>query len=879
MRNIKKRIGILLGVLLAVSLILGITAACIYIYNRPTVTVDFSQKTGAVTNGAAGFLYGLAEPDIPSTEITDSIDPSSLTTKTAGGLQHPISDLQQVADTFLRAGGEELLVYTQDMYDTWYYEFDSLEQYHERVRETVTKTAALPYADKVTYCIYNEMDNGAWFGDFGNAENRQKTYEAWKATYALVRSIDPNAKIGGPNYCGYNADYIKEFLEYCKAENCLPDVMIWHELGDNSLYFLQDHCDDYAALCKELGIEEKPICITEYGLMSSNGIPGESVKWIERVETAKVDGCIAYWRLANNLSEVTADDVAPNSNWWAYRFYAQMTGETAAFTAKDLFQSNMGKFLTFRSKGLRSKGFTALTTIDEETSCIHMIAGGSNRNSTIRLRNLDKTESFRDAKRLYVTAEYVDYKGLGGVVTAPKTKFMQYVDVKNGSAEIELNDILYSQCFDITIRPETGSASFVGTEMAEDTDAMRRYEAEDATLFGTAAATDQIAYAASEKMLVMAGSSKESGVEFTVTTDSDGSYVLDVVYGNGANNIQTNADGSADKGERTTVKLLLSVDGGEPQTLLLPSTIKDEFTSCVTAVTQLSAGEHTVRLTLPENQEFRETISLDFLDVTKDEAVPAKTYVQLDGERSTEQSASFLTVVDADGYYSARFICEKQPTKFTLNGTDVENAAFTHLDKSVYETVVYLHRGVNYLDIPQEKDGEISVESLAAYGEKANGSTVISAEKLSISNGAKLVKPDAQGADAEKRLQNTQPYIDGINCDSKASASFIYTAAQDGYYQLTFLYANNEEGGVHSYNVDLVERYLTLFVNGRRFGNVFCRNTYSWDTYKTKTVTVYLTAGENQITFSNDGSYRFNGKTTYAPQIAGVTVSPVVLAK
>lgn len=879
MRNIKKRIGILLGVLLAVSLILGITAACIYIYNRPTVTVDFSQKTGEVTNGAAGFLYGLAEPDIPSTEITDSIDPSSLATKTAGGLQHPIGDLQQVADTFLRAGGEELLVYTQDMYDTWYYEFDSLEQYHERVRETVTKTAALPYADKVTYCIYNEMDNGAWFGDFGMPENRQKTYEAWKSTYALVRSMVPNAKIGGPNYCGYNADYIKEFLEYCKAENCLPDVMIWHELADNSLYFLQDHCDDYAALCKELGIEQKPICITEYGLMSTNGIPGESVKWIERIETAKADGCIAYWRLANNLSDVTADDVMPNSNWWAYRFYAQMAGETVAFTAKDLFQSNVEKFLKRESKELKSKGFTALTTIDEEASCIHMIAGGSNRNSTIRLRNLDKTESFRDAKRLYVTAEYVDYKGLGGVVTAPKTKFTQYVDVKNGNAEIKLNDILYSQCFNITIRPETGGTSFAGTEMAEDTKAMRRYEAEEATLFGTATATDQIAYAASEKMLVMADSSKESGVEFTVKTDNDGSYVLDVVYGNGANNIQTNADGSADKGERTTVKLQLSVDGGEPQTLLLPSTIKDEFTSCVTTVAQLSAGEHTIRLTLPENQEFHETISLDFLDVTKAEAVPAKTYVQPDGDRSTEQNASFLTVVDADGYYSARFICEKQPTKFTLNGTAVENAAFTHLDKSVYETVVYLHRGVNYLDIPQEKDGEISVESLAAYGEKDNGSTAFSAEKLSISNGAKLIRPDAQSADAAKRLQNTQPYIDGINCDSKASASFTYTAAQDGYYQLTFLYANNEEGGVHSYNVDLIERYLTLFVNGKSVGNIFCRNTYSWDTYKTKTVTVYLTAGENQITFSNDGSYRFNGNTTYAPQIAGVTVSPVVLAK
>lgn len=92
-------------------------------------------------------------------------------------------------------------------------------------------------------------------------------------------------------------------------------------------------------------------------------------------------------------------------------------------------------------------------------------------------------------------------------------------------------------------------------------------------------------------------------------------------------------------------------------------------------------------------------------------------------------------------------------------------------------------------------------------------------------------------------------------------------------------YSNNEEGGVHDYNVDLVERYITLSVNGENRGNYYFRNTYSWNTLKTKVITVYLEAGENTLSISNDGSYQFNGKTTFAPCITKVSVSPITLSE
>lgn len=884
-KRTKKTVTAILTAAVCIAAAIGITVGCIYAENRPKTTFDFAQKTGSVTNGASGFLYGFAEPDIPTKEMAESIGVSTLSTKTLGGLQHPVGDVGQVADTFFSAGGKEIIVYTQDMYDTWYYQFDSLEQYHERVKLTVTETARKDYANNVIYCIYNEMDNGQWYGDFKEYENRQKTYEAWKATYALVRSIDADAKIGGPSYCSYKSEYIKEFLEYCKSENCLPDTMIWHELGTNSLYMWEEHFADYDALCQELGIEKMPVCITEYGLMSTNGIPGESVKWISRIESVKCEGCVAYWRLANNLSDVAADDTTPNSNWWAYFWYNAMSGETVQSTSKDLFQSNMGKFLTRQTKELKYKGFTGLSTIDEEKGEIQILAGGSNRDSTIVLENLDKTDSFKTAEKVYVTAEYVDYKGLSGEVSAPKIKFAKYYDVADGKVRIDLNDILYTQCYHFTVTPYADGMTAVSEEIPETEIPMSRYEAENATLFGTATADSNVAYAASEYTLVKANSAEASGVEFTVAIPKDGSYSLDLVYGNGANNIQYNADGSqADKGERTDIELLVSVDGEETENYLpLSSTLKDDFTNVISYTVDLKQGKHTIRFTLPENKEFQQTVSFDFLDVTPKTDTDRNTaylgftpYCVQNVAKSDENNTAFWALPDANGYYAVQIISKTAPTALTVNGTRIDTVSFTSIDNATYRCILYLRHGLNSLSV---NVGNAAVTDVTWYDAGQNDNTAdYFAEDFTLSGSAKLEDLAVKTMTAMLSSQ-INVYIDGVSSDTDGAATVTYTAPQAGYYQFTFTYANNEEGGVHDYNVDLVERYITLTVNNEDRGNYYFRNTYSWETLKTKVITVYLAAGENTITFSNNGSYQFNGKTAFAPRITKLSVSPITVSE
>ncbi len=85
--------------------------------------------TGEVTNGASGYLYGVAEDGVPSYNMVESIDVSTAATKTANGLQHPIADVNNVADEIIAGGScDYIIVYLQDMYSTWYYDTDNITE-------------------------------------------------------------------------------------------------------------------------------------------------------------------------------------------------------------------------------------------------------------------------------------------------------------------------------------------------------------------------------------------------------------------------------------------------------------------------------------------------------------------------------------------------------------------------------------------------------------------------------------------------------------------------------------------------------------------------------------------------------------------------------
>ncbi len=817
-RTLKKVIIILLCVLL----LLAVTAGGAVLYLAvPVITVDFSSQ-GELTGRASGFLYGFAEDDIPTREIAESIGINSLAAKTAGGLQHPIGDVRDVSDTFLSAGGEMLMVYTQDMYDTWYYQLDSLPEYNEKVRKTVTEMENSPYRDSLVYCIYNEMDNGAWLGDFWEKENRYKFYDAWQQTYSVVKEINPEARLAGPGYCGYNYDFIKEFLSYCKENGCLPEVVVWHELSDLSIYRMESNFDGYYSICDELEIERLPVCISEYGLMSTNGIPGESVKWISRIEAEDAYGCVAYWRLANNLSDTVADDVTPNSNYWVYNFYAKMKGCELECAEWDMLHSNIGNWLKGKYP-LMNKGFIALASYDDTAEKFYILAGGSGRDSKIVIENLDGT--FTNGDRLTVSISYVDYKGLGGAVNSPTVAEIKNITVRGDSITFSVPCERESQAFFIEITRGEG-------EGYENEVKAVRYEAENAELPRSLSATDWVAYSVSEGKCVK-GITADTPVTFNIKAEESGTYRLDMVYGN-AN--------TGDSGRRS-IEVEIT-ENGLVNSVKCPSTIKEDCMECVSIYVDLKKGRNEITVKPAEG-----TLVLDFIDITP--LSHTDIFAQRLTSRNVKEENAYSVIIPEDGYYKLSDLTDD--SLVTINGNEIKGDG---------DGIFYFGRGYNKIVLPEgvsftgaeKADCEISFLDVYTPSEMAGA-------------GAAQISTDENSSSGEK--------FGWISSDTESGLSLYYKAPADGYYAITLEYANNEEGGYHDYNVDLVERYISIFVDGEKQGNYFFRSTYSWDNYKTKTVVLYLSGGEHIIEFTNDGSYSFNNMVTYVPDIGSITVIPV----
>lgn len=825
MKKFKKIITGIIITLVVIAIITGVGFAFLKI---PTLTIDFSKQS-ELTGRASGFLYGLAEDDIPTTEITESIGISTLATKPAGGLQHPIGDVGQVADTFTEAGGEFLFIYTQDMYDTWYYQLDSLEAYNERVRKTVTEMENSKYKDKLIYCIYNEMDNGEWFGNHWEEANRYKFYDAWKSTYNVVKEINPDAKIAGPGHCGYNYDWNKEFLSYCKENDCMPDMFVWHELsGEYSIYWMEYRFNEFNEMCDELGVERLPICISEYGLMQTNGIPGESVKWISRLEAGDIYGCVAYWRLANNLSEVVADDVTPNSNYWVYKFYADMKGKELDVTEWDLMHSNIGNWLKGKYP-LLNKGFIGTASFDEAESKFYILTGGSGENSKIKIENIDE-KYFKNGDKVTVKVSYVDFKGLGGAVYSPEDCFTDVVKVSSNEIKFNIPCERESQSYFIEITP------YNNEEESENENRTLRFEAEDAKFDGNAFVPEWISYASS-KGLVVKGLDKESTIEFTVDVDKSGLYSLDFVY----------ANGGVEQG-RITADTKVTINGAD-QEIKFPSTIKDEYMECVTIVADLKKGKNNIYINVLNDA----VLTLDFVDISQfDDTNPDVYFAPLKSRNADTNENAYSVIVPYDTTYQ---IFLSQPTeKLIVNGIDNKSVSDSKVNS------VFLHRGYNKIVLY----GNTTIEYIGLYSKVFTLST-ISPTDMKVFNGATI--EDDVNTSSGKR-------IGWIASDKGSYATFNVNIKEAGYYNFTIEYANNEEGGFHAYNVDLIERYISISVNGEKQGNYFFRSTYSWETYKTKTVALYLDAGDNEIKLSNDGSYSFNNRVTYAPNIGDIQVNP-----
>lgn len=833
-----KIISLIMGLITALSL----ASEGIKYGFSPTLEIDAAISKGNISTRASGFLYGLAESGVPDPAIVESIDIASVSQKVIDGLQHPVGDIDNVADNLKNC--DYTVVYLQDCFDTWYYCHQEIahmrangtydcekfvdERFLPSVIESVTKLSSKDYSDKIVYCPYNECDNTVWFGTPQNNgewyafddEAKLNFYNAWKKTFNLIRSINPDALIGGPGYCDYDKYEIEHFLKYCKENNCLPDIMIYHELGITSALWWQDHIDEYREIEKSLGINELPIIITEYGTMEECGNPADMLQYIVNIEKSGAYANMAFWRLANNLCDTAADNNSPNSNWWLFRWYADMEGNLLKSKIIDIPHSDFANVIKYNRDKFHYSQLTGMASITESKDKIEILCGGCDYTSDIIIKNINKSLI---GKKADIKIECVYYEGLSGIVNEPITVKEYTENVSFDRLKIELDNPDPTAVYHIVVTPDNGEE-----ECFENNSLPVRYEFEKGTLNGTAYTYDS-AYATTGLVSGMVGGFEHEGdgVTLEFNAPESGEYELDIIFGN--SNDGTKPD------DRKDSHALLTLDG-ETETISFPNTIKSEYTDKYIKIVYLEKGTHT--LTLAHKQG---TFVVDSLLLKPFESKEEITVLP-DADRTNSGIRSFLAVAPYDGYYNVNIGINAE---FTVDGA---------CGKINNESPVYLRRGLNYIDIKTNED----IDCVITKTKSTAYSVTVNPQDMTLSDGAVI----------------TENYIDGISSNG-GKAEFSVNAPEAGSYRMTVLYSNNDEGGIHSYNVDLIERYITVNCNGE-IRNLWCRNTYSWDTFKTVTADIVLEKGENIITFTNDGSENFNDRETFAPHISTVTINKTV---
>ncbi len=900
---------------------------------EPTLNFDVLDSLGDMLHGSTGFLYGVSEVNVPSMDLITAIKPKIVVQKAADGKQHPSGDAYRLTSYLKEAGVENLQVYLQDYYLEWPYEYNGIDDYKEKVSQIVTKmTQGKTDEEKAfySYVLFNEPDN-IWYSNSGT---KLTTFcNDWLTIYNTVKAIDPNAKVAGPNFAGYNQSAYTTFFTFCKENNCLPEIITWHDLQKDKLTYFNteyNHIKNLISSCYPSD-KQPTLFVNETVNFEDVGAPGPLVNWLSIYEEKNVYASLPYWGLANSLNELAADANKPNGAWWVYKWYADMQGYKVSMTRKNVStpaSSNKGDSLY------------GLTSVDENNKTISTLFGGHEGTQVIKLNNLNAVDTFKDATSAHVKICRTKYTGHQGFADDTPVIYEGNLSITNGTLEMVLKDCDLLDAYYAVITPAKDTSILQISDYNKNWE--KTYEAEDATLLGNAKVTtktDGSDLARSNRAAVDNMKSKSDGVSYTVEVPKDGTYSLEVYYSVAAPYVNAlTLEQDAGGQNRAIGKLVhhkLVVDGEEDneQILTYKSTVKKGYYNYTAVTLKLTAGQHTIALTHSGEDQTKvaSTIqlyaALDKIDLIfiPDGELTATSTIQLEdgvknstyhydntisayqggGYASGAGDITFTVVASEDGLYRTNLLASsgtdsnigifKTSTDYASDAKATTSVAIRKV--SVAETAVPTSNTWQNIDC-----GEIYLTA-GANAFTIHSSNAIALDQIKFQKDVPTSQEQTLTIEAEtaklfgnaKKESNSNAsggnVVDGIGGGSTDNKMLLtFDVPNTGNYKLSMHYSNNEPAPVmkrqdgsnyvHPYNTDLVERYAQIVVNGAQPETVYFKNTLSWDVINNVVLDVALKAGTNTIEIYNDNSYKFSELVNdYAPKFDKFEVTPSSLSE
>ncbi len=550
-----------------------------------TLKVNLSDSIRQVTHCASGSLYGVTE-QYP-VDVNAMIAPLKCTMfcqPGAGGQgnQHPYGDAIKVAER-LKNTDAKVQITLPDILPNWPYKWPGLQSWLKQVEDCVNRKKASGLTNFDSYVIWNEP-----YGTWNNA-NGDYHSAVWKPTYDLLRKIDPDMPIVGPAIAYYNSERMEKFLKFCKENNCLPDVICWHQWGSGGI---PGAVEDIKRLERKYGLPDYPICVNEYCAGSDaatqkyEGCPGYSVPFIAKFERHGIESAtISWWftQYPGRLGSLLTPSNEKGGGWYVYKWYGDMEGYMAAVTPPN-----------DRSEGL--DGFAAVNKKMREAS---VVLGGKNTGAVDVV--IDGLPDWMGSE-VEVTIEEVTWENKDKAVAGPRTLSTDMYTVNNGKITVPVNvaSILYAYRIYIVPGAVVPRSPFFdkaltipGTIEAEhfdngsegqayhDKDKQNRGEA-----YRVETGVDVYSITGQPDNYAVGYAQKEEWLDYTVNIEKEALYDITATLSSG--------------GELSGIKLL--VDGEEITDMLQTAPNDNDWDSYQETTTRtlkkLPEGEHTLRMSV-----------------------------------------------------------------------------------------------------------------------------------------------------------------------------------------------------------------------------------------------------------------------------------------
>lgn len=415
--------------------------------------VSLSDSIRPVTHAASGSLYGITETlptDIEA--MVAPLKPRSLTNPALSGTgrQQPIGAAIPVARR-VASVGTKVQIRLPDVLPGWPYKWPGQSTWLNEVKNVIAARKASGLSNWDGYEIWNEPPDTwpAANGDFNTL--------LWKPTYDLLRAQDPGIRIIGPSFSYYNSTRMSDFLKFAKANNCLPDVVSWHQWGSGGFV---GALENYRALEKTLGISPRAISINEYSSKTSDpyeGSPGYSVPFIAKFERHGVESAMISWwwvALPGRLGSLLTSGNQKGGGWHLYKWYGDMAGYMARTTPPND----------------RSDGVDAFANVARSQQFASIVLGGKSL-GTVNV-NVSGVPSWMGSS-VNVKVEQVTWANKDTPVSGPTTLSSTKVAVTNGAFTVPVNVTSEFYGYRVSVTPATTGAEHRSAGVSTRTETFR----------------------------------------------------------------------------------------------------------------------------------------------------------------------------------------------------------------------------------------------------------------------------------------------------------------------------------------------------------------------------------------------------------------------